>query len=112
METAKTQSPEDTQADHRQRATERIKPSEASLYASLNSKAVTDEARALVDSLCHGMEFHERHTGSRSYKRHGAKLEQLEFAMGAFLADLLRAANNEEADGWVFRSMKAETFTG
>jgi hypothetical protein len=112
MDTAKTQIPEGTQVDHGQRARERIKPSETSLYASLNSKAVTDEARALVDSLRHGIEFHEGHTGSRAYKRRGDKLEQFEFALGAFLADLLRAAGNEEADGWVFRSMKAETFTG
>jgi hypothetical protein len=102
---------EDLKTSHGQPTRGGTKPSKTPLFASLNSTVVSDEARALIDTLRHSMEFHERHTGSRTYQRRGAKLEQLEFALGAFVADLLRAANNGEADGWVFRSMKAETFT-
>lgn len=87
------------------------RPSDTPLYASLNAKAITEEARALVSGIRKGIEFHEGKTGSRENKRRGRKLQEFEFALGAFLADLLRAANHEEASGWVFRSMKAATFT-
>lgn len=86
-------------------------PCDTPLYASLDAKGITDEARALVTSIRKGIEFHEGKTGSRKNKRCGYKLEQFEFALGAFLADLMRAASHEEASGWVFRSMKAGTFT-
>ncbi|GEO15992.1 hypothetical protein [Microvirga aerophila] len=86
-------------------------PSDRPLYASLDAKPITDEARALVIGIRKGVEFHEAKTGSRKNRRCGHKLQGFDFALGAFLADLMRAPNHEAAAGWVFRSMKAETFT-
>jgi hypothetical protein len=78
-----------------------IAPSESPLYASLTSRHITDEARAFVGSLRKGLENHEKQSGRRSYSRRGDMLIQFEFAVGAFLADLLRAAAHDKADGWV-----------
>ncbi len=89
-----------------------ITPSDTPLYAALNSKPITDEARTFVRNLRMGIECHEAQTASRKNRRRDHKLDEFEWALGAFLADLLRAAAQDKADGWVFRSMKAESFTG
>ena len=82
------------------------------IYASLNSRAMTPAAHALVEGLCSGIEYHEKVTGSRSYRRGGKKLHEFKSAIAAFVADLLRAAGDQDAQAWCFRSMKAETFSG
>jgi hypothetical protein len=87
-------------------------PSAEPIYAALNSRAVSDAARELVQILRRGIEHHEGATKSRAYKRKGRKLEEFDSALGAFVADLLRAMGSKDADGWVFRSTKAESFSG
>jgi hypothetical protein len=37
---------------------------------------------------------------------------KLEYATGAFLADLLRPLDADEPNGWVYRSLKKTAFTG
>src|SRR5262249_42188748 len=37
---------------------------------------------------------------------------KLEYATGAFVADLLRPLGTEEPNGWVYRSLKRTSFTG
>ncbi len=58
-----------------------------------------------------GIEFHERQSGIQTYRKHDSELTKFEYAIGAVVADLLRAQLDRDAQGWVFRSMKAETFT-
>jgi hypothetical protein len=49
--------------------------------------------------------------GLRKNKRTGTA-NKLEYATGAFLADLLRALGTSEPKGWVDRSLKKTNFTG
>src|SRR4051794_4726651 len=86
-------------------------PSEDAIYAALNSRAVTETARDLITSLRMSIEVHDQITETAKYKRRGRKLQEFEEALGAFLADLLRAAGDKDAQGWVFRSMKTESFS-
>src|SRR3712207_4919313 len=87
-------------------------PSEDPLYAALASRAETDAARDLVTDLRKVLEAHEEATGSRVYKRQGQMLQAFDSALGAFVADLLLAFRDEDAAGWVYRSMKTQTFSG
>jgi hypothetical protein len=56
---------------------------------------------------------HALATGTRKNKRKGTA-EKLDYAMGAFLADLLRAYGDDEPtpNPWVYRSMHAKSFSG
>jgi hypothetical protein len=51
-------------------------------------------------------------TGARVYKRIGRKLEEFAWAVGAFAADVLRAAGDQDADGWTYRPLSAQSFSG
>lgn len=76
---------------------------DTAIYASLLSKPITEEADALVAELsgrvCEG----------RKNKGREAETQK---AVGAFLAHLLGASESKKAQGLVYRSMKAESFTG
>ncbi|TWI60490.1 hypothetical protein IQ16_07610 [Bradyrhizobium huanghuaihaiense] len=66
-----------------------------------------------MSTLAEMVDEHALATGARKNKRKGTS-ERLEYAVGAFLADLLRAYGQEEPDlnPWVYRSMHAKSFTG
>jgi hypothetical protein len=86
---------------------------QSATYASLRAHPISEEAEALVSTLATMADGHALATGVRKNKRKSTA-EKLDYAVGAFLADLLRAF----ADGdptpnpWVYRSMHAKSFTG
>jgi hypothetical protein len=86
---------------------------QAATHATLRAHATSDEAKALVAKLAAMVEEHGISAGSRKNRRKGTA-EKLEYATGAFLANLLRALSAEvpEPSGWVYRSMHAKSFTG
>jgi hypothetical protein len=57
------------------------------------------------------VEEHGVKAGSRKNRRKSTA-GKLEYATGAFLANLLRPLEAEEPNGWVYRSMHAKSFTG
>jgi hypothetical protein len=77
-------------------------------YASLNCRAVTGEAKALVDQLTSMVEDKEK----RRYKRGKSARTSLMRAVAGFLGDLLHAAANEKYRGWVYHAVRPETFSG
>lgn len=81
------------------------------VYATLSSRPVTPEAARLVDSLLVMLTDSERENGQRKNKR-GKQLDKLRAALGSFLGDLLGALGDRKAEGWTYRSMKTETFSG
>lgn len=82
------------------------------IYATLNSEALTEAAKAFTSGLIDGLQVHEQKTGSRTNKRHGQKLLEFQKTVEAFVGDLLIAAGNDAARGWLYRSMKRDSFTG
>jgi hypothetical protein len=77
----------------------------AAEFAALTSRAVTDNARALVDKV------HELVIGAGARKRHRGPRKAFEFkrALEAFLGDLMRAAGREVP--WVYRGGSQRHFT-
>jgi hypothetical protein len=84
---------------------------QAATYATLRAHATSEQANALVARLASMVEEHGIATGLRKNKRK-ATAGKLEYATGAFLADLLRPLDAEEPNGWVYRSLQAKSFTG
>jgi hypothetical protein len=84
---------------------------QAATYATLRAHATSDEAKALVAKLAVMVEDCTIRAGLRKNKRTGTA-GKLEYATGAFLADLLRPLGTEEPNGWVYRSLKKTSFTG
>src|SRR5882672_7870465 len=82
---------------------------QAATYATLRAHATSEQANALVAKLASMVEEHSIATGLRKNKRKGTA-GKLEYATGAFLADLLRPLDAEKPNGWVYRSMQAKTF--
>jgi hypothetical protein len=78
----------------------------AAEFAALTSRAVTDNARALVDKV------HELviAAGARKRQRGARKALAFKRAVGGFIGDLMRAAGREVP--WVFRSVSQRHFTG
>jgi hypothetical protein len=81
-------------------------------YASLTSRAVTDAARRLIDGLIETVEMGEEYRKSRKNKRSEKARYALRRAMEGFVGDLLRAYADEKSGGWVYRSLKANSFSG
>jgi hypothetical protein len=81
-------------------------------YASLTSRAVTDAARGIVDRLVEFVEGGEEYHRSRKYKRGQKARYDLRRAMEGLVGDLLRAYQDEKCGGWVYRSLKPNSFTG
>jgi hypothetical protein len=73
------------------------------IYASLLAKPITQQADALVASLSTKVCERRKNRG-REHATHRA--------VAAFVADLLRAEASKKAQGWVYRSLKAEAFSG
>lgn len=86
-----------------------VAPAKA-IYAALNGRVASKEARELVDGLASGLEHHEWNTTGRVNRRGQKTRDKLVFAAGAFVADLLVAAGRPEAAGWVYRPMRTEGF--
>lgn len=66
-----------------------------------------------MSTLAAMLEEHAFATGARKNKRKSTA-EKLDYATGAFLADLLRAYGQDdepEPNAWVYRSMHAKSFT-
>jgi len=80
-------------------------------YATLRAHATSDQAKALVAKLAAMVEQHTIQAGLRQRKRRDTA-GKLEYATGAFLADLLRPFEAEEPNGWVHRSLNKSSFTG
>jgi hypothetical protein len=77
-------------------------------YASLQGRAVTKAAKALVKATCAEVDAYE--SKHNTYK-HKAGLA-VHAAVGAFLADLLTAQSDESPSDWVHRSLHAKGFSG
>src|SRR6266576_3973984 len=84
---------------------------QAATYATLRAHATSEQAKALVAKLASMVEEHSIATGLRKNKRK-ATAGKLDYATGAFLADLLRPFDREEPNGWVWRSLHKASFTG
>jgi hypothetical protein len=78
-------------------------------YAALDSKAVSEDARKLVDTLCEQITATELRLGRRRHRRL-KKAAQLRTAVAGFVADLLRA--QASGNGLVYRALRPENFTG
>ena len=84
---------------------------QAATYASLRAHATSEQAKVLVAKLSSIVEDHTIEAGLRKKKRRDTA-GRLEYAIGAFLADLLRPLDAEEPNGWIYRSLQAKSFTG
>jgi hypothetical protein len=81
-------------------------------YASLTSRAVSDQARALIDHFIEMVEGVEEESGWRKNKRSEKSRSAFRRAMEGFVGDLLRAYADNKSGGWVYRSQKANSFSG
>jgi hypothetical protein len=81
------------------------------LYAALLSRAHSDQARGLVDTVVKLVIEQEVAAGTRTNKR-DKKQTALASAVERFLADLLQAQASETNKGYVFRPLRPEGFTG
>jgi hypothetical protein len=84
---------------------------QAATNATLRAHATSDEAKAFVAKLAGMVDEHAHAVGLRKKKRNKTA-ERLQYATGAFLANLLRAQGPEQSSEWVYRSMYAKGFTG
>jgi hypothetical protein len=81
-------------------------------FAALRAHAITEEAKTLVAKLSSMVEEHTIQAGLRQRKRRDTA-GKLEYATGAFLADLLRPFEVDEPKGcWVYKSLHKASFTG
>lgn len=83
----------------------------AAPYASLTNRAVTDEARSLVDTLTQMLRDHELATGARKNKRKSTE-SGLRNAVEGFVGDILLAQASKRGQGWIAHSTRRESFTG
>ena len=81
------------------------------VFATLGSRATSEEARALVNEVLARVVAWEQKSGKRTNKR-GKTRERLRDAVEAFTGDLLRARGEPLNHGWVYRSRQAKSFSG
>jgi hypothetical protein len=79
-------------------------------YASLDSRADTDEAKALVEQVTTLVEDQERGGGKRKNNRVSTRTK-LKRAAEGFLGDLLHSAANAKSEGWVFHARRPDAFS-
>ena len=79
--------------------------------ATLDATARTESAKRLMARLADELANWETAFAHRKNQRKG-RLEKLQAAIGAFIADLLNARNHAEANGWTWRSLRKGGFTG
>ncbi len=81
-------------------------------YAALRAHPTSEPAKALTAKLATMVEEYTIKAGLRQRKRRDTA-GKLEYATGAFLADLLHPYDADEPNGgWVYRSLKKASFTG
>jgi hypothetical protein len=87
---------------------------QAASYAALRAHANTKEAEVVVKTLAVMLEDHAIATGARKNKRRGSMAEKFEYAVGAFLADLLcvHIPTEPPRSPWVYRSTHVHSFPG
>lgn len=73
------------------------------IYAALLSKSITEEADGLIAKV--SAQVYER-------RKNKGREREIQRVVAAFIADLLRANESKNAQGLVYRPMKAEAFTG
>lgn len=78
--------------------------------ATLRAHATSTEAKALVVRLAETVNEHAHAVGLRKNKRNKTAAK-LQYATGAFLANLLRAHSPEQSSEWVYRSMYRKGFS-
>lgn len=84
---------------------------QAATYATLRAHPTSEQAQALVAKLASMVEEYTIHAGLRERKRRDTA-GKLQYATGAFLADLLRPFEVEEHEGcWVYKSLNKASFT-
>ncbi len=84
-------------------------------FAALTSRAMSEQARAVVGEVFRMILDEEARRGARTRQRGTAKVTAFKRALGAFLGDLLRAAGGKLSAtgyGWVYRSVSPNSFTG
>jgi hypothetical protein len=79
------------------------------VYAPLTGGPSSEQGRLVVTRLCAAIEEYERAHKPRKYARRGTSA-QFEKAVGAFVADLLFAQDHPSAQGWVYRSLRPQSF--
>jgi hypothetical protein len=79
-------------------------------YATVSNRAVTEQAKQLVDHVLERVI--KANVSERPRGPYGKTKLQIRRGVEGFLGDLLRAAGHEHAKGWVHRSRQANTFTG
>lgn len=80
-------------------------------YAALTCRAITDNGRELVSALYELIVAHEMASGTRKNARL-TKVDAYKRAVEGFLGDLMLAQVRQKGDGWVYRSVRKEEFTG
>ena len=70
---------------------------QAATYATLRAHPISEQAKALVSTLAGLLDDHALETGARKNKRKSTA-EKLDYAVGAFLADLLRGYGDSEPE--------------
>jgi hypothetical protein len=75
-----------------------------------SSRAATQEARSLVDEIYRIVTRHELDDG-RKYARRGTRARTFRRTLEGFVGDLLRGQLNKMSQGWVYRSMRMQSFT-
>ncbi len=78
-------------------------------YAALNSRPVSDKAKALIDHLTAVVEEYELSSGTR-VKRRRKKATEFRSAVERLVGDLLLAPLTSAADGWVYRPVGRDHF--
>lgn len=79
-------------------------------YAALLSRAHSDQATALVDTVADLVAGHELAAGTRTNKRHKKRVA-LRATVERLLADLIQAQLSEKANGYIYRSMRPAAFS-
>ena len=78
-------------------------------YAALNSRPISDSAKALTRALSVTVTEYELSSDARKNKRRKTA-ETLLSAIERFIGDLLLAVSEPKANGWVYRSLAAASF--
>jgi hypothetical protein len=91
-------------------ARKRAREFDDALYAALDCRAQSDQARALVDAVVTVVTEHEHATGTRTNRRN-KKVADLRIAVEGFIADLLKAQSVSTSHGYVYRPVRPANFT-
>jgi hypothetical protein len=79
-------------------------------HATMANRAVTAQAKQFVDHVF--AQVAQSNGSERPRGSYGKTKEQLQRGVEGFLGDLLRAAGNEHAKGYVYRSLHGGSFIG